>query len=292
MPQVKGGQKGRSSGAGRKPAAKKPSPAKAAVAKQTADASSIIMSIVFLIAILVGAAAWMGQSISVIETKANQLADGTAKTFGFSIKSIHVIEVSDDLERVIRREIGVAEGDNMFRADPQTLKARLESVKGFGDIQVHRFWPNQVTVFVTPLETSVLYRDDAASQLTAMHYTGEEAAELEPEAEYHIVQGEGAVEAWPELAASLQDLPALETRLDYAERIGNRRWDLIMSSGARVRLPADDSEESALLVLAALQRETGVLDRQVQLIDLRDPARVYVKREDAAYADAQTGGAG
>ena len=67
---------------------------------------------------------------------------------------------------------------------------------------------------------------------------------------------------------------------------------LLMTSGTRVRLPEGEEQKAALNVLAALQRETGVLDRQVRMIDLRDSARVYVSREDATYAEAQIGGAG
>ena len=301
MPQVKGGQKGRSSGGqGKKAPAKKPTPGRNAAVKQAADASSVVMSILFVLAILVGAAAWMGQSLSVVENKAGELADGTAKVFGFSIKSIRVIEATTDLdtelpptlEKAIRDNIGVVQGDSMFRADPARIKERLESVKGIVDLQVHRFWPNQITISATPLETNVLYRDTDDGPVLAMSYTGKEAAELAEEAEYHLVQGVGSVEAWPVLADRLAEFPTLETRLSFAERIGDRRWDLIMTSGARVRLPAGKAEAHALKVLAALQRETGVLDREVEMIDLRDEDRVYVRRENTNYAEAQIGRAG
>ena len=294
MPQVKGGQKGSKSGgkSGAKGGAKKETPARDAVVKQTADASSIIMGVFFLVAVLVGVAAWMGQSISVVEGKANALADGTAKTFGLSVKSIQIIEVSEEQEAVIRRTMAVSEGDSMFRADPAAIKARIDTLKGFGNVQVHRFWPNQITVVVTPLETSVLYRESDEAPLQAVHVTGEVAAEVREDVDYHQVQGAGAVSQWPVLYEDLQQFPSLETRLDLAERVGDRRWDLVMAGGARVQLPADSEASSALVVLAALQRETGILDRQVRKIDLRDPARVYVQRCDAEYAQADIGGAG
>ncbi|MAK60519.1 MAG: hypothetical protein CMK09_06045 [Ponticaulis sp.] len=293
MPQVKGGQKGKaSSKSGPKGNSKKEAPARDAVVKQTADASSIIMGVFFLVALLVGAAAWMGQSISVVETKANELADGAAKTFGLSVKSIQIIEVTDEQEAVIRRAMSVREGDSMFRADPAQIKDRIDTLKGFGNVQVHRFWPNQITVVVTPLETSVLFRETEAAPLKAVHITGEEAAEIRDGVDYHLIQGDGALPQWPALLDDLQRFPALETRLDYAERIGERRWDLIMASGTRAKLPADDAIEPALEVLAALHRATGILDRQVKQIDLRDPARVYVQRQETEFALADIGGAG
>lgn len=288
MPQVKGGNKkqgGRSGGGNSKGSGGRGSgrasntPARDAVAKQSADVGSIFMGIFFLVAILVGAAAWMGNSISIVEDKANQIADGVAKTFGFSVQTIHVVDnVNPDQEQRILDALGIVEGDNMFRADPHELKDRLDALPGFGGIQVHRFWPDQITVVATPLEASVLYRDDQTGDVIPVHMTGEPAEEVSQTALYHTIQGVGALSAYPVLYDELQNFPTVDTRLDYAERRGDRRWDLVMVSGTRVKLPSGEASHDALEVLAALQRETGVLDRQVEMIDLRDPARVYIRR--------------
>ena len=305
MPQVKGGNKkqggrqsggsgrGKSSGSRTSGGRASNTPARDAVAKQSADVGSIFMGVFFLGAILIGAAAWMGNSISVVEDKANEIADGVAKTFGFSVQTIHVVDdVNPDQERRILDALGVVQGDNMFRADPHQLKERLDELPGFGGIQVHRFWPNQITVVATPLEASVLYRNDQTGDVVPVHMTGEIADEVSQTALYHTIQGEGALEAYPVLHSELQDFPTIDTRLDYAERRGERRWDLVMVSGTRVKLPSGDARSEALAVLAALQRETGVLDRQVEMIDLRDPARVYVRRRqlEAGLAGVERAG--
>ena len=302
MPQVKGGNKkqggrqgsgngrgGGNNGRGRSSNA----PARDAVAKQSADVGSILMGIFFLAAILVGAAAWMGNSISIVEEKANQIADGVAKTFGFSVQTIHVVDnVNPDQEQRILDALGIVEGDNMFRADPHDLKERLDALPGFGGIQVHRFWPDQITVVATPLEASVLYRDDQTGSVVPVHMTGELAAEMDDTELFHTIQGAGALDAYPLLHDELQAYPTIDTRLEYAERRGERRWDLIMVSGLRVKLPGGDARSAAMEVLAALQRETGVLDRQVEMIDLRDPARVYIRRRqlEAGLASEERAG--
>lgn len=295
MPQVKGQTRGKPAGKGpakRGAAGKKPTPARDAVVKQTADASSIIMGVFFLIAILVGLAAWMGQSLSVVEDRANLLADGAATTVGLGVKTIRVYEASPEQEKRIRDNLGIDVGDSMFRADPQELKDRLSRLKGFGEIQVHRFWPGQISVFVTPLETAVLYRDEADGNLTPVDPFGREVVAADLASGYHIVEGKGALEATPDLLADLRPFPTLDSRLDHAERISGRRWDLIMTSGVRVRLPAGEERTTALEVLAALHRETGILDRHVEMIDLRDPARVYVRRAQLAASLNTNGGAG
>lgn len=295
MPQVKGQTKGRAApkgGAKSGGGAKKPTPARDAVVKQTADASSIIMGIFFVVAILVGLAAWMGQSLSVVEERVNLVADGAAKTVGLGVKTIRVYEASPEQEKRIRANLGIDVGDSMFRADPETLKDRLTRLKGFGEVQVHRFWPGQISVFVTPLETAVLFREDDDSELTPVDPLGREVVTARLEGDFHIVEGQGALDATPDLLADLNPFPTLDSRLHHAERISGRRWDLVMTSGVRVRLPAGEDRRRALEVLAALQRETGILDRHIEVIDLRDPARVYVRRSQLAASLNTNGGAG
>ena len=279
MPQVKGGQKGKGGGkqGGKGQAGKKPAPGRDAVVKQTTDASSIIMGIFLLIAVLVGTAAWMGRSMSVIENQFNALSDGFVRTIGLSIDTIRVYHASPEQEARIRKALQIGLGDNMFRADPHRLRKRLAEVPGLGEIQVHRFWPGQISVFVTPLEASVLFWD--GQQYVAMNPAGNIVPDVEiAKVDFPVVTGAGAVEASPDLLADLQSFPIVSSKLRYADRVGERRWDLVMMTNVRVLLPSGDDRFDALKRLAGLQRETGLLDRRVERIDLRDPDRVYTRR--------------
>ncbi len=278
MPEVKG-KKGKSTGKGGKSA----TPARDAVVKQTADASSIIMAVFFIIALIVGTAAWMGQSMSVVSGTMNNLTDGFVKTVGLSVDTIRIYHAAPEQEQRIRASIGVREGDSMFRADPDLLKDRLDQVKGLGDVQVHRFWPGQISIFVTPLEATVLLWD--GEKHIAMNPMGREVPDIDvANAGFPVVSGEGAVIASSDLMADLAGFPAIESRLGYAQRIGERRWDLVMTSGVRVQLPAGDARYEALDRLSRLQRQTGLLDRRVENIDLRDPAHIYTRRSQLSAA--------
>lgn len=281
MSQVKGGRKTSGSGRGGKKPSK--SPARDAVVKQTADASSIIMGVFFLIAIIVGTAAWMGQSMSLVSGTMNNLTDGLVKTVGLSVDTIRIYEAAPEQENRIRTAMGIREGDSMFRADPKTIKARLENVKGLGDVQVHRFWPGQISIFVTPLEAKVVFWD--GERHIPMDPGGGEVPDVDvADASFPVVAGEGAVEASPDLLADLNAFPAIFSRMAYADRKGDRRWDVVMVSGVRVQLPSGEQRIEALERLSALQRETGILDRHVANIDLRDPAYVYVRRSQLTAA--------
>lgn len=290
MPQVKGGQKGKPSDkGGRKPTR---SPARDAVVKQTADASSIVMGVFFLIAIVVGTAAWMGQSMSVVSNAANNLTDGFVKTVGLSVDTIRVYHAAPEQEQRIRNTMGVNQGDSMFRADPVLIRERLEKIKGLGDVQVHRFWPGQISIFVTPLEATVFYWDGETKR--AMNAMGQEVPDVNVEtARFPVVTGENAVEASADLIADLSLFPIVSSRMAMAERIGDRRWDILLTSGTRIQLPADpEARVKALETLHALQRTTWIMDRQVANIDLRDPAHIYTRRHQLTASADQMNGRG
>lgn len=294
MPEVKGGSKGRNGG---KPASKgkggkSPTPARDAVVKQTADASSIIMAVVFLFALLIGTAAWMGQSMSIISNTVNNVTDGFVKTVGLSVKTIRIYDAGPEQEARILKTMGVKEGDSMFRADPHLIKSRLETLNGLGDIQVHRFWPGLISIYVTPLKATVFYWD--GEKHIAMTPYGEWVPGIEfGKADYPIVTGEGAVLASADLLNDLAAFPAIKSRVTKAVRVGDRRWDLLMSSGARVQLPSGaDNRFDALARLQTLQKHAMILDRRVENIDLRDPSRIYTRRSQLTAGLNADGGKG
>jgi cell division protein FtsQ len=91
-----------------------------------------------------------------------------------------------------------------------------------------------------------------------------------------LVVGEGAA---PEAAALLDMLrqePELQSLVVAAVRVGTRRWNLRLEGGVEVRLPETDPAE-AWRQFAELEREHGLLDRDVVAIDLRLPGRLVVR---------------
>ena len=82
------------------------------------------------------------------------------------------------------------------------------------------------------------------------------------------MHGDNAHTAVADLHATLSLFPAIETRLAVAQRIGGRRWMLVLNNGVKVHLPAEQ-DAAAIQRLAALQAGTGLLDRDVAEIDLR-----------------------
>ena len=84
------------------------------------------------------------------------------------------------------------------------------------------------------------------------------------------------------MVKALKDAPDVSTRLAIATRIADRRWDVRLVNGATVRLPEDDTMESALARLTKLQTRTALMQRPVTMIDLRNKGRIYLSPAQSA----------
>jgi cell division protein FtsQ len=81
-------------------------------------------------------------------------------------------------------------------------------------------------------------------------------------------------------AVALIDMMAtdsgLQARVAAAVRISSRRWNLKLDNGVDVLLP-EDGTEAAWRRLGALHRQDKVLERDINVIDLRVEDRVFLK---------------
>ena len=72
-------------------------------------------------------------------------------------------------------------------------------------------------------------------------------------------------------------------------RVGGRRWSVRFKNGVEARLPEKDPAASWTR-LAKLAREHDVLDRDIKVIDLRLPDRLYVRLSPEAAEERRRPG--
>jgi cell division protein FtsQ len=68
----------------------------------------------------------------------------------------------------------------------------------------------------------------------------------------------------------------LQARVVAAVRIGERRWNLRLQSGTDVLLP-EGAEAAAVERLDSLDQAHALLDRPLQVVDMRLPDRLVVR---------------
>lgn len=69
---------------------------------------------------------------------------------------------------------------------------------------------------------------------------------------------------------------SISSNLDYLEFIENRRWNLHTTDGITVMLP-EQNPSSAITSLIVLNKNHQILSKDIDVIDMRDDARILVK---------------
>ena len=113
--------------------------------------------------------------------------------------------------------------------------------------------------------------------------------DLEPFRDLLIIVGQDAPAHIGELAGLLDLDPDLKARVEAAMFVSDRRWDMRLKNGLTVRLPETDPG-IALARLAKAQRDDGILDKNLTVIDLRDADRIIVATKPGAAQDVDVAG--
>jgi len=99
-----------------------------------------------------------------------------------------------------------------------------------------------------------------------------------------VISGDGANQAAGEALALFHAARPLGDRLQGLVRMGERRWDVVLTEGPRILLPAENPVPALDRVLA-LHDAQELLDRDVVRVDLRDASRTVLQLTPQALAE-------
>lgn len=99
-----------------------------------------------------------------------------------------------------------------------------------------------------------------------------------------VVAGDAAEDAIPEALDLKAAAGPLQPRMRGLERIGGRRWDVVLDRGQRVMLPETGARE-ALERAIAMHQAVDMLTRDIQVVDFRLPSRPTVRMTDHAVGE-------
>lgn len=189
--------------------------------------------------------------------------------------------------------VGVERGTPILAIDLDALRERVEALPWVKTARVERHLPD--TLFISlnerrPLALWQRHRELALVDEDGVVITGRRLGRF---AQLPIVIGEGAPERAREAIAMLAREPDLLARVRALTWVGDRRWtvrlDDMQGGGIDVQLP-EAGAAAAWSQLAVMERDHGVLKRDVTTVDLRIPNQLIVRvPPDAAERAAAPG---
>ncbi len=228
-------------------------------------------------AAMVTAAAWMGGSLGSFGKRMDAGMGVIMHAAGLSVDKIQIVGLEPLVEQRAREAAGVQVGTSMLSADPYLIKKRIERVDAVGGVSVHRLWPDQITIIAETRQPVALWQDQGDWRVIDQH--GKTFARVDPDDYLHLprITGRDGAEAAAGLLATMAEYPDLRGRIDTAQRVGGRRWDVKFKGGVEVALPEDAHLKDALASLNLLEDRNRLLELPLTRVDARDPDRFALR---------------
>jgi cell division protein FtsQ len=230
-----------------------------------------IFAVVLLILIVLGTG--MARIASHGGTVRQALAE-TAAEIGFRVEQIDLPPNSKTPYASILKALGVQKGDPILAVSLPDAKAKLEKIAWIRAATVERVLPDKLRIVLDERRPFAVWQNHG--NFTLVDEFGNVVSDTDIAAFVPVlplVVGEGAPADAARLIGFYNHFAPLNGRMLAAIRVGGRRWDLCMTSGAIVQLP-EGAEEPALGKLAELQQSKALLDRPLAEIDLRLPDKL------------------
>lgn len=191
----------------------------------------------------------------------------------FTVNLIAVDGASDEVADAIRAAVPVEVPISSFDVDLADIQTRVAALEAVETAAVRIRTGGVLDIQVTERVPVALWR--SAGGLAAIDADGNRVTTLisrTERADLPLLAGDGAQRAVPDAMALLAAAAPLEGRLRGLLRVGERRWDLVLDRGQRVLLP-EDAPVAALERVLALDAAQELFERDIALIDMRNPER-------------------
>ncbi len=248
-----------------------------------------------VVVLSVGVSAVRGVHIGAVRGGNFGLA-GLAADVGYRLTNIEIVGANATDPGALAQAIGVKKGDPSLGFSLAAVQARVAGLGPVQSVTVQRLLPSTLRVIISERAAfAVWQQSENPPAFVLIDKDGNIIADQNAAAAKRrqpnllLLAGADAPAHASALMDELAAVPTVQARVAAAQRVDGLRWNLVLHDQAVVKLPADDAP-AALAELAGLQKSMALLDRPVEVIDLRQPGRLVV-RPYPAIASAPPGAA-
>lgn len=202
---------------------------------------------------------------------------------GFEVRHVRVTGTDRMDEQQVYARAFAQRNQAMPDVDVAKLRAELRALPWVEDARVSVQLPHTLAIdIVERMPHAVLEKPD---RLVLIDASGVELEPISAEKAKGMLRlaGPGAGRQAQALDTLLAAAPALAPKVEAAEWVGNRRWNLTFSTGQLLALPEGEVEAaSALVKFARLDGQNRLLGGKVLAFDMRTPPRLYLRLPETA----------
>jgi cell division protein FtsQ len=219
-----------------------------------------------------------------LTTFRERIGDATA-SLGLRVSTIVIEGRANTPEPLLRAALGISKGDPILGFSLDDARRNVEKLSWVDQATIERRLPDTVVVQLVERRPFAIWQNQGKFVLIdrdGQTVTNEDVGQFR---QLPLVVGPGAPGAATPLIDALMQHPGLLARLVAAVRVGERRWNLQLRGGMNVMLP-EGHEAVAIERLVALQQDHALLDRPLEVVDMRLPDRLVLRPRAEPAADA------
>lgn len=200
-----------------------------------------------------------------------------SREHGFAVADV-LVEGRQNLDRDwLLGRVSSLKGRSVFEVDIDDIQRAIENQNWVEHAQVQRVLPNKIKIIVKERVPYILLDEGGKrpalmdKNLVRIGYFMRRDLPFVP-----LVEGKGAPAAAQEFIALLKAEEVLKKRVKKSVFVGERRWDLLLDNGVRIKLPEEDVG-FALRRLMKADEMQGLLAKDIRGIDLRQSDRIIIE---------------
>ncbi len=239
------------------------------------------------VALCIAGGWWLWQSGWVSRT-AEQLksrAIAGSADLGFTVQEILVVGRRETSRQDLLAVVKLSQGAPILSFDLGSAKKRVEALPWVREATIERMLPDTILLNLVERRPLALWQRKGRFALIDQKGVVILNEGLDRYSDLLVVVGEEAPTHASRLLEILSTQPRLMPMVKAAVWVGGRRWNVRMAGNIDVRLPEKDPIR-AWARLAEYDRTHRVLERDVQVLDLRFPDRLIVRKPPPAEKPA------
>lgn len=190
-------------------------------------------------------------------------------------------EVSEDMREIMGLDFPISS----FDLNLEEMRKRVMELDAVADARLQIRAGGILHFDVTQREPAVVWRQ--GDRVEVLDPFGKRVGPLESRSErpdLPLIAGTGADLATVEARRLFAVAGPVHDRIRGLVRVGERRWDIVLDGGQKIMLPPTGAVAALERVMARVQMQ-DLLDRDLQVIDMRNPDRPTIRMTTEVMAE-------
>ena len=189
------------------------------------------------------------------------------------VKHISIISDSKDADlEPVKVAIGITKGTNIKSIDLHQINNRVMEIPGIKNASTRRLANGDIIVKTQQHNIAAQWTDGV--YFYPLSLDGVKIDKPTTERDTNTIVFQGIIP--DNLTDIINGISPITEYIDYVNMVESRRWNLHTKNGITIYLP-ENNPNTAINKINVLNQTHKILSRQIDVIDMRDSARILVK---------------